>query len=147
MNQDDKKSVLAEIQSFSESARKEAIEINNLPNGALASFLTGTIALGFVFGGVWWLPFAFSVGPAILRISRFLIFSNEEKKYHRLKLKRENIRENILLHEEINSSSLPIEIKQQEHLNILENVKTNVPFIELSSSGILKHNKKINKDT
>lgn len=105
--------ILNQVVSYSEQVRKEAIAIDNLPNGALAGFFTGSIAIGAIFGGVWWVPAAIAAGPVLLRVANFIMFYREEKQIKLNEIRDRKTRSSIALAAEIQNSCLPNPAKEQ----------------------------------
>jgi len=118
-NNSNEHDVFDQVLSYSKKVRKESEEISNLSNGALAGFLTGTIAAGVVFGGAWWILAAVAAGPAIVRLSKFALFYREEKLARINQIKKDDIRSSIDLAVDLHASKLPDDTKQAYLENIL----------------------------
>ncbi len=65
---------LTKVFSLQERIRKASIALNKLQNGAIAAFTGGAIVIGFVFGGIFWVPAAMS-GSLILYRAGDLVFN------------------------------------------------------------------------
>lgn len=54
------KTIVKQVFSFSDRVRKEAKELDKLPGAALAAVVGGSVVIGVVGGGLFWIPAAMS---------------------------------------------------------------------------------------
>ena len=100
---------MKQIFSFSERVRKEANELDKLPGTALTAVLGGSIVLGVVAGGLFWIPAAMSGSMFVYRLAVTAI----EYPSYRTSRRIQDITQVRLELENINESSLPITVKEQ----------------------------------
>lgn len=103
------KALVQQVFSFSERVRKEAKELDKLPGAALAAVLGGSLVVGVVGGGLFWIPAAMVSSMFAYRSVVTVIQYQRDRSRQKI----QDVSEVCAVVEKINRSSLPIEYKEQ----------------------------------
>jgi len=79
---DDVKEALSPLESILNTAK----DLENAKTGALVATTGGCLVIGFVVGGIFWMPFAMTVSLLVYRLARHYSERDQRKAIHHIQL-------------------------------------------------------------